>query len=195
MEGTSQQAGSTCFVVPELVVGCLRKGFERIRALSHALAQAILIMLVVAKVHPFSDGNGRTARLAMTCMLSAQRLSRIIIPTVYREDYLLPLKALTHNKIAAPLIGSLSRAQRWSAAFDYSFPARSCANHSLDAMRFRKTCAATSYCSHHLGLLQPRVSHRVNRNASKSVSDRGPVGDLQAWGRLPRRSLYAVECV
>ena len=48
-----------------------------------------MVMFVVAEVHPFSDGNGRTARLAMNCMLSARALSRIIIPTVYREDYLL----------------------------------------------------------------------------------------------------------
>jgi Fic/DOC family protein len=118
----ANQAGSTYFVVPELVVGSLREGFERVRALSHPLARAIMIMFVVAEVHPFSDGNGRTARLAMNCMLSAQALSRIIIPTVYREDYLLPLKALTHNRIAAPVISSLSRAQRWSATFDYSQP-------------------------------------------------------------------------
>src|SRR5882757_943714 len=30
--------------------------------------------------------------------------------------------ALSHNKIAEPLISSLSRVQRWSAAFDYSLP-------------------------------------------------------------------------
>jgi Fic/DOC family len=81
-----------------------------------------MVMFVVAEVHPFSDGNGRTARLAMNCMLSARALSRIIIPTVYREDYLLPLKALSHNRFAEPLISALCRAQRWSAAFDYSSP-------------------------------------------------------------------------
>src|ERR1700730_1939515 len=116
----ANQAGNTHFVVPELVVGSLREGFERIRALPHPLAQAIMIMFVVAEVHPFTDGNGRTARLAMNCMLSARALSRIMIPTVYREDYLLPLKALSHNRIAEPLISALSRVQRWSAAFDYS---------------------------------------------------------------------------
>ncbi len=116
------QTGGTYFVMPELVVGSLREGFERIGALNHPLAQAIMIMFIVTEVHPFTDGNGRTARLAMNCMLSAQGFSRIIIPTVYREDYLLPLKALSHNKIAEPLISCLSRAQRWSAAFDYSLP-------------------------------------------------------------------------
>jgi hypothetical protein len=45
---------------------------------SAAEFQAIMTMFVVAEVHPFSDGNGRTARLAMNCMLSARALSRII---------------------------------------------------------------------------------------------------------------------
>ena len=58
----------------------------------------------------------------MNCMLSATNLSRIVIPTVYREDYLLPLKALSHNEVAEPLLASLGRAQRWSAAFDYAQP-------------------------------------------------------------------------
>ena len=44
------------------------------------------------------------------------------MPTVCREDYLLPMKALSHNESADPLIRSLTRVQRWSAAFDYSLP-------------------------------------------------------------------------
>jgi hypothetical protein len=116
----ANQAGSTYFVMPELVPGTLREGFERIGALSHPLARAIMTMFVVTEVHPFIDGNGRTARLAMNCMLSATNLSRIIIPTVYREDYLLPLKALSHNEVAEPLLAALGRAQRWSAAFGYT---------------------------------------------------------------------------
>jgi hypothetical protein len=116
------QAGSTLFVVPELVPGTLREGFERIGALTHPLAKAIMAMFVVTEVHPFIDGNGRTARLVMNCMLSAQQLSRMMIPTVYREDYLLPLKALSHHREPQPLIAALSRIQRWSAAFDYARP-------------------------------------------------------------------------
>jgi hypothetical protein len=116
------QAGSTFFVVPELVPGTLREGFSRIEALGHPLARAVMTMFVVTEVHPFTDGNGRTARLAMNCMLSAQKLSRIIIPTVYREDYLLPLKALSHHREAQPLVAALSRIQRWSGAFEYARP-------------------------------------------------------------------------
>lgn len=79
-----------------------------------------MTMFLVTEVHPFLDGNGRTARLAMNCVLSAEKLSRIIIPTVYREDYLLPLKALSHHREAQPLVAAMSRIQRWSAAFDYA---------------------------------------------------------------------------
>lgn len=30
-----------------------------------------MTMFVISEVHPFKDGNGRTARLAMNCVLSA----------------------------------------------------------------------------------------------------------------------------
>ncbi|MFT3792528.1 MAG: Fic family protein [Rudaea sp.] len=116
----ANQAGNTLFVLPELVPGTLREGFERLRSLRHPLARAIMAMFVVAEVHPFIDGNGRTARLAMNCELSAAGQCRILIPTVYREDYLLPLKALSLNADAEPIMRAMTRIQRWSGAFDYA---------------------------------------------------------------------------
>jgi Fic/DOC family len=116
------QAGSTVFVLPELVPGTLREAFERILALVNPLARALMTMFVVSEVHPFIDGNGRTARLAMNCVPSAASLSRIIVPTVYREDYLLPLKALSNNADARPFVAAMTRIQSWSAAFDYGVP-------------------------------------------------------------------------
>lgn len=116
------QAGSTIFVHPELVRGTLTEGFDRISALGHPLASALMAMFVVAETHPFTDGNGRTARLLMNSILSRQGLSRIMIPTVYREDYLLPLKALSNNRDPVPYLAAMIRAQRWSAAFDYTQP-------------------------------------------------------------------------
>ena len=73
-------------MLPELVPGTLREAFERILALIDPVARALMTLFVVSAVHPFVDGNGRTARLAMNCVLSAAGLSRIIVPTVYRED-------------------------------------------------------------------------------------------------------------
>lgn len=118
----NNQAGSTLFVAHELVQGTLREGFERIQALEDPLARALMTMFVVSEVHPFKDGNGRTARLAMNCVLSAAGRSRIIVPTVYREDYLLPLKSLSNHADPTPYIRAMSRIQTWTAAFDYRQP-------------------------------------------------------------------------
>lgn len=115
----ANQAGPTLFVLPGLVPGTLDEGFERIRALTDPVARALMAMFVVAEVHPFADGNGRTARIAMNALLTQAALSRIIIPTVYREDYVLPLKALTNHRDPAGYISAMVKAQRWSAAFDW----------------------------------------------------------------------------
>lgn len=113
------RAGDTCFVLPELVPGTLREGFARIQALTESFARALMAMFVVSEVHPFADGNGRTARIAMNAYLTEAGLSRVTIPTVYREDCLLPLKAFSQNRVPAAYVRSMARAQRWSAAFDY----------------------------------------------------------------------------
>lgn len=118
----NNQAGATPFVAPERVQGTLREGFERIQALEDPLARALMTMFVVSEVHPFLDGNGRTARLAMNCVLSAAGRSRIIVPTVSREDYLLPLRRLSGHADAAPYLHAMVRLHDWTAAFDYTQP-------------------------------------------------------------------------
>ena len=45
---------------------------------------------------------------------------RIIVPTGYREDYLLPLKALSQNNDPTPFVRSMTRAWNWTAGFSYS---------------------------------------------------------------------------
>jgi len=46
-------------------------------------------------------------------MMSAKQ-SRIIIPTVFREDYLLTLRRLTRDSDAKPYITMLTRAQHFT---------------------------------------------------------------------------------
>ncbi|KQN73239.1 cell filamentation protein Fic [Duganella sp. Leaf61] len=115
-------AGNTLFVLPELVPGTLVEGYERIRALTDPVARALMTMFVVSEVHPFKDGNGRTARLAMNCILSAAGICRIIVPTVYREDYLLPIKRLSNDRDASPYVRSMTRAHDWTSRFEYEQP-------------------------------------------------------------------------
>ena len=110
----SNRAGNTVFVIPDLVVGTLEKGYEFIMSAATPANRAALAMFVVAEVHPFTDGNGRTARLAMNLFLTAAGLTRIVIPTVYRDDYISALKAMSTNSLPTPLVRMLARAARFS---------------------------------------------------------------------------------
>jgi hypothetical protein len=115
-------AGNTLFVLPEQVPATLAEGFDRIASLTDPVARALMTMFVVSEVHPFQDGNGRSARLAMNSVLSEAGVCRIIVPTVYREDYLLPLKRLTNDRDASPYIRSMARIHEWTSQFDYARP-------------------------------------------------------------------------
>jgi hypothetical protein len=117
---TINRAGETVFVTPELVTGTLHKGFELYRALEDPLAKAMFMMFLVAEVHPFTDGNGRIARIMMNAELVHGHRCRIIIPTVYREDYLLALRALTRQGNTVPYTRMLSRAQEFTFRVDFN---------------------------------------------------------------------------
>jgi hypothetical protein len=110
------RAGSTFFVAPELVLGTLERGFEIYRGLEVALHRAIFMMFLVSEVHPFVDGNGRVARIMMNAELVAQDEQRIIIPTVYRNNYVSALKALTQTGKSTPIIQVLDFAQRYTSS-------------------------------------------------------------------------------
>jgi hypothetical protein len=114
------RAGSTWFVAPELVEGTLAKGFEIYRGLRSPLHRAIFMMFLVSEVHPFADGNGRAARIMMNAELVAAGENRIIVPTVYRNNYLMALKALSQNGITGALVRTMDFAQRYTAAVDFA---------------------------------------------------------------------------
>lgn len=113
------RAGQTVFVHPENVLGTLIKGFEYIMSATTPANRAALAMFVIAEVHPFNDGNGRTARIAMNHFLTNAGLTRIIVPTVYRDDYITSLKAMT-NGHPEPMPRMLSYAARFSRWLDMS---------------------------------------------------------------------------
>ncbi len=113
------RAGTTTFVSPDLVPGTLERGFEFLAAARTAEARAALAMFIVAEIHPFADGNGRTARLAMNLALSADDRTRIVVPTVFRDDYLPALRALSQQRNPEPYVRMLGRAASFSAWLDY----------------------------------------------------------------------------
>lgn len=110
----NNQAGDTSFVDMELVRGTLIQSFDFYRALTHPFSKAAYIMFVVSEIHPFLDGNGRMARVMMNAELSSAGQSKIIIPTVYREDYLGALRRLTRNNDPSDYIRMLEYAHAFS---------------------------------------------------------------------------------
>ena len=113
------RAGSTEFVAPDLVRGTLDQGFKALLSLTTPFQRAVFMMFVVAEVHPFSDGNGRLARIMMNAELVSGGEQRIIIPTIYRANYLAALKAISNRTSAEPLIRTLDFAQRFTRAIDW----------------------------------------------------------------------------
>jgi hypothetical protein len=118
LKSEANRAGNTIFVTPELVLGTLQKGYEILMSAPTPEQRAALAMFVVAEVHPFADGNGRTARLALNLFLTQAGLTRIIIPTVYRDDYVSALKAMSSAAHPVPVVRMLSRAARFSRWLD-----------------------------------------------------------------------------
>jgi Fic family protein len=114
------RVGAIQFVAPTLVEGTLREAFTFYNRLTYPFARAVFQMFLVAEVHPFNDGNGRIARVMMNAELVAAHEQRIIIPQVYRNNYLMGLRALTVNSRADALIRTLDFAQRYTAAIDFS---------------------------------------------------------------------------
>lgn len=116
----ANRVGNIQFVVPTLVEGTLREGFRYYRRLAYPFARALFQMFLISEVHPFNDGNGRVARVMMNAELVAAAEQRIIIPQVYRNTYLMGLRALTVNSRADPLVATLDFAQRYSASIDFT---------------------------------------------------------------------------
>jgi len=117
---TNNQAGATTFVEPALVVGTLRQGFGMYQALSDSFARALMMMFLVAEVHPFADGNGRVARVMMNAELVAAGQTRILIPSVYRNEYVASLKRLTNYQDPAAFPRVMRYAQSFVSRIDFT---------------------------------------------------------------------------
>lgn len=111
----NNRAGTTEFVDKELVRGTLKKGYDWYQLLQHPFAKATYMMFMVSEVHPFLDGNGRVARIMMNAELTSKNLSKIIIPTVYREDYMGTIKKLTKLREGDAYIRMLQKAWKFSS--------------------------------------------------------------------------------
>jgi fido (protein-threonine AMPylation protein) len=110
----NNRAGNTEFVDYTLVEGTLRQGFKYYAALTDPMAKAVFMMFMISEIHPFTDGNGRISRIVGNAELFKNGQSRIIVPTVYREDYIMALKKFTNRKEPDAFIRVMDKLQHFS---------------------------------------------------------------------------------
>ncbi|NEW85368.1 MAG: cell filamentation protein Fic [Mariniphaga sp.] len=110
----NNQAGNTLFVHHTLVKGTLQQSFKYYLTLKEPMARALFMMFMISEVHPFFDGNGRIARIMMNAELFRGDQSRIIVPTVFREDYLLALRKLCRSKEPETYIRIMEKLHKFS---------------------------------------------------------------------------------
>lgn len=72
----------------ESLMNQFEKDMESLKAKLNPIAYAATIHNKFVTIHPFMDGNGRTARLLMNLLLIKAGYSITIIPPVYRSDYI-----------------------------------------------------------------------------------------------------------
>jgi hypothetical protein len=120
LKEAANRAGDSLFVLPGLVASTLRAGWEGLAGLDTAFERAVYMMFLVSEVHPFDDGNGRLARVMMNTELIGGAQSRIIIPTVFRDDYLDGLRQLTRRGDPSVLIKALRYGHDYTARIDFS---------------------------------------------------------------------------
>lgn len=114
------RAGGTWFVDPAFVRGTLIEGSDLARSVPEGLARAIYLAFLISEVHPFSDGNGRLSRLVMNAELSRSGEARIIVPTLFHEEYVDCQRQLSRRNDPRGHIRALALTQAWTVAFDYS---------------------------------------------------------------------------
>ena len=102
------------------VLGTLRQGYFMYEAIDNPFSRALFMMFLVAEVHPFMDGNGRVARVMMNAELVAHGQTRILIPSVYRNEYVSSLKRLTNYHEAEAFSRVMDYAQLFVSRFDFT---------------------------------------------------------------------------
>jgi Fic family protein len=114
------QAGSTLFVDPTLVIGTLTEGYARVNEFDTAWERSVYVGFLIAEVHPFVDGNGRIARVMMNAELVRGGQSKIIVPTGFRNDYLTALRRLSRDSDPSVFKKSMRFLHDYTQQIDWS---------------------------------------------------------------------------
>ena len=77
---------------PDAIVDAMQTFYTLLRQENNALVRAILGHFFFVYIHPYMDGNGRTARFIMNSMLVTGGYSWTIIPIEKRDEYMSALE-------------------------------------------------------------------------------------------------------
>ncbi len=127
-------AGNTMFVAPDKILGTLRHGFELLQGLREPFARGIFLHCLLAEVHPFNDGNGRISRIHMSAELARGGQAHVVVPTVFRDDYIGGLRAFTGRNDPSAIVRALDRAQSLTSQIIVPSP-------EAAIVEWAKTCA------------------------------------------------------
>lgn len=115
----ANRVGGIFFTDPHQVEKTLIKAWEMGQELAkEPFDHAIFRAISTVAIHPFLDGNGRITRLASSSLLAQHGLMRPIIPTVFREDYILALQAYSNGDYT-PVIKMYSRAMELTCSIPF----------------------------------------------------------------------------
>jgi len=116
----NNRVSAVTFVDLNLVSGTLRHVLAGLEKIPAGFPRAMYMMCVVAEIHPFTDGNGRVARLMMNAELSAVGACRIVVPTVLRNEYISALRRASNIDGDISALAEVLRSDwAWTAAMPW----------------------------------------------------------------------------
>lgn len=104
------------FVPPrhELIVDALDCLFDLLKSEPEPSVQAVLGHWLLGYIHPYPDGNGRTARFLMNVMLAGGGYPWTIIRKENRTDYLAALDKASIDNDIRPFVRFVADSVQWS---------------------------------------------------------------------------------
>lgn len=113
IKNENNRVGSYQFVDKSQVEGTFRQATIIGQELS-GFEKAIFYAYVISEIHPFLDGNGRISRILLNSILEKEGLQKIIIPSIYRNNYLSSLSALSNSDNPDPYYKTMLFAQKYN---------------------------------------------------------------------------------
>jgi Fic family protein len=93
---------------PHAIADAMDALFESIEEEPDPRAKAVIAPFLFTYIHPFADGNGRTARFIMNALLAECGVPWTVIPVVRRDEYMDALEAASQRENIVPLTAFVS---------------------------------------------------------------------------------------